>query len=175
MLRHRILQYTDKEMNVSREPSTSVQRVQQALQSFDLPLVVVEVPASTRTVPEAARALGCSEGQIVKSLVFRGERTGEAILVVASGSNRVKEERLAALVGEPVVLADAAFVRSRTGFAIGGVPPLAHSEPLETFIDADLMQYDEVWAAAGTPHHVFRLTPRELVQVVSDGQVVLIH
>ena len=100
--------------------------------------------------------------QIVKSLVFRGSRTGKPILVLASGVNRVDEKRLGELAGEPVGKADADFVRKQTGFAIGGVPPVGHAAPIETYVDADLLQFEEVWAAAGTPRAVFRLKPQDL-------------
>ena len=126
-------------------------------------------PEGTRTAADAAAAIGCSVGQIVKSLVFR-RASGGALLVVASGSNRVDEEKLAALAGEPVVKADAAFVREATGFAIGGVPPAGHPAPVETVVDEDLLAYEQVWAAAGTPRTVFPLTPDELVSM-TGGRV----
>lgn len=158
---------------MSPELSTSARKVQDALAAHGLTCRVVELPASTRTAREAAEAVGCQVGQIVKSLVFRGVHTHRPILVAASGPNRVNEQRLSELVSEPVEKADADFVRARTGFSIGGVPPVGHTERLETFVDADLLQYDEVWAAAGTPHAVFPLTPAELVQITA-GQVVSI-
>ena len=110
-------------------------------------------------------------GQIVKSLIFRGARTDTPILVLASGANRVDERRLGELVGEPIAKADAAFVRAHTGFAIGGVAPLGHPAPLKTYIDADLLQYAEIWAAAGTPNAVFALTPADL-EAMTKGQVL---
>jgi prolyl-tRNA editing enzyme YbaK/EbsC (Cys-tRNA(Pro) deacylase) len=109
-------------------------------------------------------------GQIVKSLVFKAKRSGRPILVIASGQNRVDEKRIEALIGEPLGKADADFVRQRTGFVIGGVPPVGHLEKLETYLDQDLLQFDELWAAAGTPHAVFRLKPAELLQM-TGGQV----
>ncbi len=151
------------------ELSSSAQRVQKALDSLGLECQVVELPASTRTAAEAAQAIGTTVAQIVKSIVFRGRRSGQALLVLASGANRVSEERLAALAGEPVDKADADFVRAATGFVIGGVPPLALRQPLRAWIDEDLLQFDEVWAAAGTPRAVFRCRPRDLVQM-SRGQ-----
>jgi prolyl-tRNA editing enzyme YbaK/EbsC (Cys-tRNA(Pro) deacylase) len=152
---------------------TSAQRVQQALQALGLPLRVVELPASTRTAADAAQAIGCQVGQIAKSLVFRGAETGRPVLVVASGSNRVDEQKIAALLGEPLAKADADFVRLRTGFVIGGVPPVAHLEPLQTFLDEDLFQNEEIWAAAGTPHTVFRLSPANLIRMTA-GRVAKI-
>ena len=153
--------------------SKSAQRVQDALNGFGLPFQVLELPASTRTAVEAAQAIGCAVGQIVKSLVFRGQTTGRPILVVASGANRVSEARVAALIGEKIARADAEFVRERTGYAIGGVPPVGHVEELETLIDEELLQYDAIWAAAGTPRAVFRLTPADLTRIVI-GQVARI-
>ncbi len=126
-------------------------------------------PEGTRTAADAAAAIGCSVGQIVKSLVFR-RASGAALLVVASGSNRVDEARLEALAGEPVGKADAEFVRSATGFAIGGVPPAGHTAPVETIVDEDLLAYEEIWAAAGTPRTVFPLSPDELV-ALTGGRV----
>ncbi|MGB9699813.1 MAG: YbaK/EbsC family protein [Thermodesulfobacteriota bacterium] len=155
------------------ELSEQAQKVQEFLTSLGLSVEVKELPQSTRTAQEAAQAIGCTVGQIAKSLVFRGLQSGQAILVVASGANRVNEARLADLVGEPIAKADAAFVRRHTGFAIGGVPPVGHACALETYIDQDLLQYKEIWAAAGTPHAVFRLTPEDLQRIV-PGKIVSI-
>ncbi len=119
------------------------------------------------------QAIGCTVAQIVKSLIFRGTRTGKPILVLASGVNRVNEKRLGEMVGEPIGKADADFVRQHTGFAIGGVPPVGHSTAIETYIDADLFQYPEIWAAAGAPRAVFRLTPQDL-QTMNHGSIVSI-
>ena len=143
----------------------SAQKVQEALTALGLPCQVVELPASTRTAQEAAQAIGCTVAQIVKSLVFRGTRTGKPILVLASGAKRVNEERLGEWAEEPIGKADADFVRRHTGFAIGGVPPVGHPEPVETYIDEDLLQYDEIWAAAGTPYAVFRLSAKDLTKI----------
>ena len=126
-------------------------------------------PEGTRTAVDAAAAVGCDVGQIVKSLVFRRE-SGAAVLVVASGSNRVDEAKVARLLGEPIGKADAGFVREQTGFAIGGVPPAGHATRIETVVDEDLLRYEEVWAAAGTPRDVFCTTPRELV-AMTGGRV----
>ncbi len=151
----------------------SAQKVQDALHVRGFTNQVVELPDSTRTSVEAAAAAGCTVGQIAKSLVFAGRTSGQALLVIASGSNRVDEKRLAALAGEKTTRADAEFVRTQTGFAIGGVPPIGHANALRTFIDADLLGYDEIWAAAGHPNAVFRLTPAELVQMTGGGVAVL--
>ena len=155
------------------ELSPSAQKVQQALNAFGLPLYVLELPASTRSAVEAAQAVGCRVEQIAKSLIFRSSLSGRPVLVIASGPNRVNEKKIGELLGEPIGKADADFVRQRTGFAIGGVPPVGHAEPLETFIDEDLLKLDEIWAAAGTPNAVFRLTPLDLVKITS-GRVVAV-
>jgi prolyl-tRNA editing enzyme YbaK/EbsC (Cys-tRNA(Pro) deacylase) len=147
--------------------SPSAQRVQRALQEKGLSLQVVELPDSTRTAVEAAQAIGCQVGQIVKSLVFRTTESEQPVLVLASGANRVDEKRITALLSEPITRADAGFVRERTGFAIGGVPPMGHVEAMPTFIDQDFLQYAELWAAAGTPHAVFRLTPDDLIRITA--------
>ena len=151
------------------ELSSSAAKVQAVLRGMGLDCQVVELPGSTRTAVEAAQAVGCAVGQIVKSLVFRGKDSRRPLLVLASGSNRVDEKRLAGLAGEPVEKADAEFTRVHTGFAIGGIPPVGHTERIDTFIDADLLAYTEVWAAAGTPHAVFRIAPLDLVRA-AGGQ-----
>jgi prolyl-tRNA editing enzyme YbaK/EbsC (Cys-tRNA(Pro) deacylase) len=153
--------------------SPQAQRVQDALASLGLDLRVVELPGSTRTAEEAARAIGCAVGQIVKSLVFRVVATDRALLVAASGVNRVSLDRLAELAGGSVERASPDFVRARTGFAIGGVPPVAHVWRLESFLDEDLFAYPTLWAAAGTPHAVFAVTPQQL-QSLTRGVVVRI-
>lgn len=153
--------------------SSSAQKVQDVLSAFDLALHVKEFPHTTRTSAEAAAAIGCQVAQIAKSLVFKGKQSGRAILVIASGANRVNEKAVAALVGEPIERPDADFVRSKTGFAIGGVPPLGHAEPLETLIDEDLFQFSEIWAAAGTPNAVFSLTPANLLRI-TQGRVAAV-
>lgn len=126
---------------------------------------VLEFDASTRTAADAAAAIGCSVAEIAKSLVFRAEPSGRAVLAIASGVNRVDERKLAALAGECIVRADADFVREKTGFAIGGVPPLGHAAPLSTFIDEALDAFETIWAAAGTPNAVFRVTPADLLRL----------
>ena len=165
------MEFLEGVSEMSASLSASAQRVQDALAALGLAGRVIELPASTRTAQEAADAVGCSIGQIVKSLVFRGAQTDKPILVVASGANRVNEARLGELAGEPIAKADAAFVRAQTGFAIGGVAPLGHPAPIETYIDEDLLQYAEIWAAAGTPNAVFALSPADL-QTMTGGRVV---
>ncbi|HEY4386595.1 MAG TPA: YbaK/EbsC family protein [Ktedonobacteraceae bacterium] len=158
---------------MSEALSTSARKVQEALQAGGFSSAVVELPDSTRTAKEAAQAIGCQVAQIVKSLIFRGKESDSPLLVVASGSNRVNEQHLSDLAGEPIEKASAQFVRQHTGYAVGGVPPLAHNEPIRTFVDQDLLQYSEIWAAAGTPFAVFRLTPTEL-QTMTNGEIVSI-
>ena len=155
-------------MATSLKPSA--QRVQDALVERGFANQVVELPDSTRTSAEAAAAVGCAVAQIAKSLVFRGKQSGAAILVIASGGNRVDEKKLKALAGENIGKPDADFVREQTGFVIGGVPPIGHAQPLRTFIDQDLWRYAEIWAAAGHPNAVFPLTPNELA-AMTGGQV----
>lgn len=163
--------------------NSSLQKVEKALKERGIQTQILELPQSTATAGQAAQAVGCQIGQIAKSLVFKTKNTGSrpsraspwarAILVVASGANRVDEGKLAALVGEPIEKADADFVRQETGFAIGGVPPVGHPKPLETYLDEDLLQHQEIWAAAGTPHAVFKLTPPELREI-TKGKVTTI-
>ena len=131
---------------------------------------VVEFDVSTRTAQEAAAAIGCAVSEIAKTLVFRAERGGFAVVVVASGTNRVDEKKLAALVGEPIGRAAPDFVRESTGFAIGGVPPIGLVAGTSLFIDQDLMAFPSVWAAAGTPNAVFNITPQDL-EMLSRGTI----
>ncbi|MEZ5880137.1 MAG: YbaK/EbsC family protein [Nitratireductor sp.] len=160
-------------MSEAGAKTSSIERVRVALAASGLALEAVELNASTRTAQEAADAIGCTVSQIVKSLVFRGEDTGEVILVLASGTNRVDEKHMAATAGEVLGRADADFVRAETGFAIGGVAPVGHIRPVKTFIDRDLQQYAEIWAAAGKPNAVFRLTPDDLI-ALTKGSIVQI-
>jgi prolyl-tRNA editing enzyme YbaK/EbsC (Cys-tRNA(Pro) deacylase) len=141
--------------------SPSIARVQEALRAAGLSNEVRELPDSTRSSAEAAAALGCSVAQIAKSVVFRSG-SGRPVLVVASGANRVDERKVEALLGDRLLRADADYVRERTGFAIGGVPPIAHATPPHVFLDEELFAFDRVYAAAGTPFAIFALTPAEL-------------
>ena len=149
----------------------SAQKVQEALKAHQLTCEVVQMKDTTRSAADAARAVGCEVGQIVKSLVFEGKNSHQPILVTASGINRVNEQAIAHKVSEPVKMAKPDYVRQMTGFAIGGVPPVGHDRPLKIFIDEDLLQYDEIWAAAGTPHAVFKLTPDDL-KTITNGTVI---
>lgn len=148
----------------------AAQRVQDALAAKGLELEVKQFPESTRSAAEAAAAIGCNVAQIAKSLIFRAVESDRPVLVIASGANRVDEAKLSALIGEEIGRADAAFVREKTGFAIGGVPPVGHAtEPL-VVIDEELLALPEVWAAAGTPNAVFRLSADNLV-ALTGGRV----
>ncbi len=148
----------------------NVRRVEEALAAAGGGHKVIALEQSARTSAQAASAVGCKVDQIAKSLVFRGADSQRAVLVIASGANRVDEVKVAALIAEPVGRADADFVRQRTGFAIGGVAPVAHAEPLTILIDEDLMRWPEIWAAAGHPNTVFKLTPDDLVRL-TGGRV----
>ncbi len=158
---------------MSQQLSASAQKVQDALASMGYAYQVTESAHVTRTAAEAAAVVGCDVGQIAKSLIFRGISTGRPILVIASGSNRVNEQRIASYLDEPIGKADADFVREHTGFAIGGVPPVGHARQLTIFVDRDLLRYSEIWAAAGTSNSLFRLNPRDL-EPMTGGQIVAI-
>jgi prolyl-tRNA editing enzyme YbaK/EbsC (Cys-tRNA(Pro) deacylase) len=141
------------------------ERVQAALRAAGVNAPIQEFPASTRTAQDAAATVGTSVGQIVKSLVFLA---GDSpVLALVSGVNQLDTNRLRALAGAAIGKADANRVRQATGYAIGGVPPTGFPAPIPTFIDRDLLQYDVVWAAAGTPRHVFAIAPAELVRITA--------
>lgn len=150
---------------MSEQLSKSTRRFKQLLAGRGHVLEVVELPDSARTAKDAARAIGCTVPQIAKSLIFKGGESDEAILAVVSGSNQVDTDKLAALAGEPIGKANADFVRARTGYAIGGVPPTGHVQPLRTFIDADLLAFEDIWAAAGTPRAVCCLPTSKLAEL----------
>ena len=156
-------------MSQTTRLSATAQRVQDALAAAGVFTRVTEYDAPARTSAEAAAVLGCAVGQIAKSLVFRGA-SGAAVLVVASGAHRVDEAKVSALAGERIGKADADFVRAVTGYAIGGIPPLAHAQRSRTFIDRNLLRYETVYAAGGTPHAMFPISPAELVRV-AEGMV----
>jgi prolyl-tRNA editing enzyme YbaK/EbsC (Cys-tRNA(Pro) deacylase) len=134
---------------------------------------VLEFDASTRTAADAAAAIGCTVPQIAKSLIFRTVRSNRSVLIVASGVNRIDEKLVERVVGEPIGRADADFVRAATGFTIGGVPPIGHATPPIVLIDESLMAFEEIWAAAGTPNAVFKLTPANLVSL-TGGRVMAV-
>lgn len=137
-------------------------RIAQLLRDAGIDTQVVEFEQPTRTSAEAATAIGCSVAEIAKSIVFRGTESGRAVIVVASGDNRVSEVKVAAQVNEALTRADADFVRTATGYAIGGVAPFGHCRPVKLLLDEDLQRFDTIWAAAGTPFSVFPLTPAQL-------------
>lgn len=147
----------------------SAQKVADALAARGVETEVIEFPESTRTAEEAATAVGTTPARIVKSLVFMAE--DEPVLALVSGANRLDMARLAARLGRPVRRASADEVRAATGFAIGGVPPLGHAQPLTVFIDRDLTAFETVYAAAGTPNTVFPIAPRDLERV-TGGEVL---
>ena len=160
-------------IEISNPLSPSVQKVQDALKALGFSNQVLELQTTTRTSADAAQAVGCRVEQIAKSIIFQGKQTHKPVLVIASGPNRVNEKRIEEFISESLGKANADFVRKHTGFVIGGVPPIGHLEKLEIFIDEDLLKYEEIWAAAGSPHAVFKLTPSALVQM-TGGRVISI-
>jgi prolyl-tRNA editing enzyme YbaK/EbsC (Cys-tRNA(Pro) deacylase) len=145
----------------------AAQRVAAAAAAAGIAVDIREMPTSTRTAAEAAQACACTVAQIVKSLVFRGVVTGKPYLLLVSGANRVNEKAVAAIIGEVLTRPDADYVRAVTGYSIGGIPPFGHTTALVTYVDRDLLAFDEVWAAAGTPHCVMRLSPVALKRAAS--------
>ena len=123
------------------------------------------MPGTTKTAKDAAAAVGCAVAQIAKSIVFRTAESGRAVLVIASGVNRVNEQRMAELIGERIEKATPEFVREATGFVIGGVPPVGHATSIETWMDQDLLQFEQIWAAAGTPFSLFSIEPEQLRKI----------
>jgi prolyl-tRNA editing enzyme YbaK/EbsC (Cys-tRNA(Pro) deacylase) len=152
----------------------SAEKVQQAVAAMGYEFTIVELDSSTRTAQDAASSIGCTVAQIAKSLIFKSRGSQKPVLVITSGTNRVDEALIHTALGEPIGKADAAFVRETTGFAIGGVPPVGHLSKVCTFIDADLFQYQVIWAAAGTPNAVFKLTP-EALKEMTGGEVIAVH
>jgi len=150
-------------MKPARHPTAL--RVAQLLRDAGVEAQVVEFDQPTRTSAEAAAALGCEVAEIAKSIVLRGAGSGQAVIVVASGANRVSESKVAAQVGEPLARADAEFVRTATGYAIGGVAPIGHATTVKILLDEDIRRFATVWAAGGTPYSVFPLKPDELRRI----------
>ncbi len=144
----------------------SAQKVQDAARALGLDISVMEMAASTRTAEDAAAACGCDVAQIVKSLLFRGAESGGPLLALVSGVNRLNEKAVAALLGEKLIRPDADYVREVTGFAIGGVPPFGHATEVAVIMDEDLLRFETVWAAAGTPRAVFCVAPGALADAV---------
>lgn len=161
-------------INENKNLSKSAKVVQDALSKKGFSFEVVELPSSTRTAKDAAETLGCTVAQIVKSLLFRSENTNQPILILASGINRVNEITIEKILGEKIVKADADFTRNITGFAIGGVPPVGHVQTIHyIFIDEDLLKFDKLWAAAGTPNAVFSLQSSDLLNL-TNGKIIAI-
>ena len=153
------------------ELSKNSRKVQAFLNDFGLEIKVLELTESTRTAQEAAIAAECEVGQIVKSLVFRNGE--EALMFLVSGKNQLDVKKVKDLIGKEITKADADFVKKKTGFVIGGVPPVGFSSPIDTFIDEDLMKYEDVWAAAGTPHAIFQIKSNDLPRL-TGGKVIAI-
>jgi prolyl-tRNA editing enzyme YbaK/EbsC (Cys-tRNA(Pro) deacylase) len=145
--------------------SKSLKRVARVLAEAGIAAEIVEMPDSTRTAAEAAAAVGCEIDQIAKSIIFRAEAHGTAVLFITAGGNRVDADKASALAGEPLGKADAALIRAQTGFVIGGVAPVGHLSPVRAWFDPRLMAFDTVWAAAGTPRHVFAIAPGDLLRL----------
>jgi Cys-tRNA(Pro) deacylase len=151
----------------------SSDKIQKILNHSGISFHIKEFPESTRTSLDAAKAIGCDVSQIAKSILFEGIKTEKPILVIASGSNRIDEDKVELEIGEKIKKADAEFVKNKTGYSIGGVPPIGHNEKILTLIDEDLTKQNKIWAAAGTPHSVFELTPKQLLQI-TEGKVISI-
>ena len=161
-------------INEYKNLSKSAQSVQDILSQKELAFEVVELSSSTRTANDAAATIGCEVAQIVKSLLFRSEKTNQPVLILASGINRVNEKKIEKLISEKIAKADADFTREVTGFAIGGVPPVGHKQKIDQiFIDKDLLKYEKLWAAAGTPNAVFSLYSSDL-ENLTGGKIVMI-
>jgi prolyl-tRNA editing enzyme YbaK/EbsC (Cys-tRNA(Pro) deacylase) len=158
---------------VTERLPAAAQSVQQVLKSKGIDARIVVLPQSARTARDAAAAIGCKVEQIAKSLIFQRTDTDQPVLVIAGGSNRVDERLISTYLDAEIVKADADFVRSSTGYAIGGIPPIGHRNPIQTLVDQSLLQLDPVWAAAGTPYAVFSISPHELVEI-TDGRVIAV-
>lgn len=150
--------------------SKSLKRVKRALEEAGLRPEILEMPGETRTALQAANAAGCHLDQIMKSIIFRGEQSGTAILFLTAGGNQVNLVKASAVAGEPLGKADAQLVRAQTGFAIGGVAPIGHLNPIRAFVDSKLLEFDVIWAAAGTPRHIFAINPALVVDLISAQQ-----
>ena len=149
--------------------SKSLRRVCAALENAGLQITPIEMTAETRTAQQAADAVSCKLDQIAKSVIFTGQDSGKAILFITAGGNQVDANKASAVAGEKLGKADATLIRQQTGFAIGGVAPVGHISPIRAFIDARLLEFDTIYAAAGTPRHIFPVTPRDLL-TVSNAQ-----
>ena len=143
--------------------SKSLARVKAALDAAGETVEILEMDASTRTAAEAAAAAGCEIDQIAKSIIFRGEDSGHIVLFLTAGGNRVDADKAARVAGQSLGKADAVLIRAETGFAIGGVAPVGHLRPVRAWYDPRLWDFDIVWAAAGTPRHIFAIAPQRLL------------
>ena len=150
--------------------SKSLKRVARVLQEAGLDITPLEMPDMTRTAAQAAAAAGCDIDQIAKSVIFAGESSGNAVLFITAGGNQVDTQKASALAAEPLGKADAALIRAQTGFAIGGVAPVGHLTPIRAFIDPRLLEFSEIWAAAGTPRYIFPIAPERLMRL-ADAQL----
>ena len=149
--------------------SKSMKRVEEALKAAGL-TVEIKALGDARTAQLAADVAGCHLDQIAKSIIFRGEASGEAILFLTAGGNRVDDAKASAVAGEALGKADAALIRAQTGFAIGGVAPVGHLNPIRAFLDPRLLEFPTIWAAAGTPHHIFEMPSAELPRITVAKQ-----
>lgn len=145
--------------------SKSLKRIEATLRDAGVVHQVMEMPGETRTAEAAAREAGCAVDQIAKSIIFRGETSERAVLFITAGGNQVDAAKASRLAGEPLGRADPAFVRATTGFAIGGVAPIAHKVPALVFFDPKLETFETVFAAAGTPRHIFSISPQALLRL----------
>ncbi len=156
---------------MTNQLKNSSQCIQNILHTYQLNCKVIEFQELTRTSQEAATTIGCEVGQIAKTLIFKGKTTGKAICIIASGKNRVDEKKIVHYVGEEIEKPKAEYVLQQTGFVIGGVPPIGYPLDIKPLIDEDLMNYSDIWAAAGNPYSVFCLSPQNLL-AITNGQVV---
>ena len=162
-------------MNNVTELKKSAQAVQDVLHAHGVDCKVVEFPVGTRTAADAAAAVGSELGQISKTLIFKTKKTNRPVLISAAGPNRVNEKKVSQEIGEKLTRADADFVRKVTGFAIGGVSPFAHPQKIElSFVDKDLLDFDEVWVAAGTPNAVFKMKTGDLVKLTGSKVISIV-
>ena len=150
--------------------SKSLKRVLRALEDAQLQITPLELGPETRTAQQAADAAGCALDQIAKSVIFAGQTSGQAILFITAGGNQVDPVKASAVAGEPLGKADAALIRAQTGFAIGGVAPIGHLHPITAYLDPRLTEFDVIYAAAGTPRHIFPIIPQVLLEI-SNSQV----
>lgn len=147
--------------------SKSLKRVRAALDASGVDAEILEMDAETRTAQQAATAAGCTLDQIAKSIIFRGTQSDAAILFLTAGGNQVSADKASVVAGEDLTKADAALIRNQTGFAIGGVSPVGHLSPIRAFVDPKLLEFTQIWAAAGTPRHIFSISPDDLLEIAS--------